>query len=119
MMTVSEPKPIMVTGGNLAVEDVYALAHDSRTRVKVAAAALETVSKTKAFLDEEFDKKIIYGVNTGFGPMASHIVGRNQLAALQKNLIRSHAMGMGEPLPEPYVLAAMPLPLNPLAKGYS
>lgn len=73
----------------------------------------------KDLLDTSLTSRIIYGVNTGFGPMASHIVGRNDLILLQRNLIRSHAAGMGTPVDTSAVLAAMIIRLNTLAKGHS
>lgn len=113
-----KPKTVTLTGNDLHIGDIYDIVHSSSS-VEVAKQSLEWVRKTRDFLEQEFNKKIIYGVNTGFGPMASHIIGRSELAALQENLIHGHAMGMGEPLPDSYVLAAMVVRLNTLVKGYS
>jgi len=112
-------KTIVLTGSDLRVNDIYAITQESSISVEIAKSSLEWVKKSKEFLEQEFGKKIIYGVNTGFGPMASHIIGRNEIIELQENLIHGHAMGMGEPLPTSYVLAAMVVRLNTLAKGYS
>ena len=112
-------KIVVLNGKDLTIEDVYAVAYDANVSVDVAPAAMKEVVRAQKFLEQEFDKKIIYGVNTGFGPMASHIVGNHELLALQENLIRGHAMGMGNPLPEAYALAAMVVRLNTLAKGHS
>jgi histidine ammonia-lyase len=60
-----------------------------------------------------------YGINTGFGDFAEVRVPAGSLAALQVNLLRSHAAGVGEPLPIPVVRATMALRANVLAKGYS
>jgi histidine ammonia-lyase len=64
-------------------------------------------------------KRVIYGVNTSFGPMCNKIIGEGELSTLQVNLIRSHAAGLGDPL-KPYVsLAVLAVRLNTLVKGYS
>ena len=110
---------LLLDGNNLKVEDIHAFIKDKRATVRIAAKALLAVEKSKKFLDEEIYKKIIYGVNTGFGPMASHIISSSHLQELQKNLILSHAVGMGEPIKEEYVTSAMIVRLNALIKGYS
>ncbi len=112
-------KFIAITGNDLRIQDVYSLVSNPSLKVKVTKSAFEAVEKANKFLTRSLDKKIIYGVNTGFGPMASHIVGKKQFADLQENLVRSHAAGMGKPIPDEYVLAAMVVRLNTLAKGFS
>ena len=61
----------------------------------------------------------VYGVNTGFGALAEVAIPADRLAALQLNLLRSHAAGVGEPLPVPVVRALIALRANVLAKGFS
>ncbi len=61
----------------------------------------------------------VYGVNTGFGALAETAIPRDQLGALQLNLLRSHAAGVGEPLSVRAVRASMALRANVLAKGFS
>ncbi len=95
------------------------IVHDPRVVVTTTHGAEQSVKESHDFLLREIDKRIIYGINTGFGPMASYIIGARDLIALQKNLIRSHAVGMGEPVPSEYVLGAMVVRLNVLLKGYS
>src|SRR5271156_6509659 len=60
-----------------------------------------------------------YGVNTGFGKMASVRISSDQIRQLQTNLVRSHAAGVGAPLSEPEVRAMMLLRANAIAKGFS
>ena len=59
------------------------------------------------FLDRFSHERIIYGINTGFGPMAQYRVNEEDRTALQYNIIRSHSTGAGSPLPDVYVKAAM------------
>jgi histidine ammonia-lyase len=61
----------------------------------------------------------VYGINTGFGKLASVRIGQADLATLQRNLVLSHAAGVGEPLPAPVVRLAMALKLASLAQGAS
>lgn len=71
------------------------------------------------FLKEFCENKIIYGVNTGFGPMAQYKIENKDRVQLQYNLIRSHATGAGSPLEPLYVRALMLARLNTLCLGKS
>ena len=73
----------------------------------VPPQVLEDVERCYHFLEEFSADKVIYGINTGFGPMAQWKVEDEDLAALQYNIIRSHATGAGAPLEDIYVKAAM------------
>jgi histidine ammonia-lyase len=77
------------------------------------------VSDCFMFLQNFSSDKIIYGVNTGFGPMAQYRVDDNFLMQLQYNIIRSHSTGAGEPLPDLYVRAAMVARLGTLMQAKS
>ena len=104
---------------NLSIDQVLSLVYDDEAVVVFGDDVHEKVSRTRTFLDEHLDAKVIYGVNTGFGPMASHLIGKEQLTDLQRNLIYSHAVGMGQPISHQYVLAAMLVRLNTLSIGRS
>lgn len=80
---------------------------------------VERISRSFEFLTEFSENKIIYGVNTGFGPMAQYKIKDKDRKQLQYNLIRSHASGMGKPLEPLYVKALMLARLNTLALGKS
>lgn len=73
----------------------------------VSQHALEDVERCYLFLKEFSTDKVIYGINTGFGPMAQWRVEDKDLISLQYNIIRSHASGAGIPLEDIYVKAAM------------
>ena len=73
----------------------------------VSAEERQTVEEGFAFLKEFANEKVIYGINTGFGPMAQWRVDDKYLKDLQYNIIRSHSTGAGEPLEDRYVRAAM------------
>lgn len=110
---------ITVDGNKLKIDDIAALIADSSLQISISESALKACRKSEDYLAHSMNGKIIYGINTGFGPMASHVINNGQLEQLQENLIRSHAVGMGDPLPSEYVLAGMIVRLNTLAKGYS
>ena len=86
---------------------------------KLTAKQRALVKESFAFLKKFSKDKIIYGINTGFGPMAQYRISDDELGELQYNLIRSHASGMGAGLPDQYVRAVMLNRLNTLALGGS
>lgn len=116
-----EHQKLVLNGKGLKVEDLYWFTQNSEAKIEISKDAQKAVAKCHDFLNLEIESndKIVYGINTGFGPMASHIITKDNLLELQENLIRSHACGMGNPIPENYVLAAMVVRLNTLIKGYS
>ena len=75
--------------------------------IVLETADLEAVERCYRFLETYAGEKVIYGINTGFGPMAQWRVEERFLKDLQYNIIRSHATGAGEPLPDCCVKAAM------------
>ena len=81
--------------------------------------ALEKVAANFRFLTEFSADKLIYGINTGFGPMAQYKVGEDNLLQLQYNLIRSHCSGSGSLLSPELIRATMITRLNSLMQGYS
>jgi histidine ammonia-lyase len=111
-------KSITVDGEKLNLEKIQSILL-SKIEIEVDTQALATINKSYKFLNQQLQKQIIYGVNTGFGPMASHILGKDQIVELQSNLIRSHAVGMGDKVEDRFVLAAMVVRINTLIRGYS
>jgi len=87
--------------------------------IELSNNAIEKVEANFNFLSKFSDDSIIYGVNTGLGPMAQYIIEEDKLIELQYNLIRSHASGSGKNVPDIFVKAAMIARLNSLMLGYS
>ncbi|MCE7062082.1 histidine ammonia-lyase [Dyadobacter sp. CY343] len=85
----------------------------------LADDALNQVSKSFAFLTNFSKDKIIYGINTGFGPMAQYRIETDKLSTLQYNLIRSHSSGVGKPLSEIYARSVMVARLNSFLQANS
>lgn len=87
--------------------------------VVITKAQMARVETCYRFLEHFANDKIIYGINTGFGPMAQYRVSDGNLKALQYNIIRSHAVGAGQPLPSECVKTAMLARLVSLLQGKS
>jgi histidine ammonia-lyase len=88
--------------------------------VKLGAAARERVAASQAVVAEVVKRgKSVYGVNTGFGKLADVRIGTDELVHLQENLIRSHAVGVGELLPDDCVRLALVTKIAALAQGCS
>lgn len=88
------------------LSSIYDILFKGKT-LSLPSDEMEHVGKCHEFLKEFANEKVIYGINTGFGPMAQWRVDDNHLKELQYNIIRSHATGAGAPLPDIEVKAAM------------
>jgi len=110
---------IYLNGYDLTVNDIVAIGIGDK-RVALAQEAVERCKASRTFLEAEIAaKRIIYGVNTSFGPMCNKIIDEEEIETLQHNLIRSHAAGLGDPI-KPYIaLAVLAVRLNALVKGFS
>lgn len=104
--------------GSLGIEDFYQIIFKEKSII-IDNNVLATVENSFDFLEKFSKNKVIYGVNTGFGPMAQYKIKDTERVQLQYNLIRSHASGSGNPIPPNYVKAAMLARLNTLSLGHS
>ena len=103
----------------LVIEDVVAVARDGAT-VGLAAVARERIERARAVVERIVaEERVVYGVTTGFGQLAATHIPAAKARELQDNLIRSHAVGVGEPLARDVVRAAMLIRVNTIAKGHS
>ncbi len=91
----------------------------SNLELKLDEEALRKVYRSHYFLKEFTREKLIYGINTGFGPMAQYRINHNDQMKLQYNLIRSHCSGSGNPIPEIDCKAVMLARLNTLMQGFA
>ncbi len=87
--------------------------------IEIAQSTLEGVKASYDFLEAFSGDKLIYGINTGFGPMAQYRIDDADREALQYNLIRSHSSGMGQYLTEQQCRATLLARLNTMLLGYS
>ena len=113
------PGPVVLTGADLTVDDVEAVARHgagaaldvhARARMDEARAVIEALVAEGA---------VVYGVTTGFGDLATTFVEPARSAELQEHLLMSHAVGVGEPFPREVVRAMLLLRANTLALGHS
>ncbi|MDW7693453.1 aromatic amino acid ammonia-lyase [Flammeovirgaceae bacterium SG7u.111] len=103
---------------DLKLEDYISVVFEGAP-LNIADNVFDRVDKSHAFLSKFIENKVIYGVNTGFGPMAPYKINDSDRYDLQVNLIKSHSSGMGKPLDPIYVKSSMLARLNTLALGYS
>jgi histidine ammonia-lyase len=117
---MAQATAIRLTGDDLGLEDVWAVAHSH------AGAVLSDEARRKMRAARELVERAAhgtrehtYGINTGFGRFVSQSIPEEQTEELQLRLLRSHACGVGDPYPDEIVRAAMLLRANALAKGNS
>jgi histidine ammonia-lyase len=110
---------ISLNGNELTFQQLYDAALRGEN-VLLAPAAIEGMNASRAVVERLVASgKTAYGINTGFGKLASVRISSAQVRQLQVNLVRSHACGVGVPLSEPETRAMMLLRANALAKGLS
>lgn len=109
---------MQILEGKLEIEDFYKIIFE-KDKIALDKTVLDRVDKSFDFLKAFSKDKVIYGVNTGFGPMAQYKIKDSERKQLQYNLIRSHASGTGLPISPKYVKASMLARLNTLSLGYS
>jgi histidine ammonia-lyase len=110
---------VILTGNDLTFDQLYAVALRNEA-VSLAPAAVTRMKASRAVVDRLVAaNETAYGINTGFGKLASVRISAEQVRQLQINLVRSHVCGVGTPLSTPEVRAMMLLRANALAKGLS
>src|ERR1700712_2624906 len=109
---------ITVGQGVLSLADFNDIVFNKKP-VSLAPSALTKIETNFKFLQNFSSNKLIYGINTGFGPMAQYKVSEENLLSLQYNLIRSHSSGSGALLTPTLAKALMIARLNSLIQAYS
>ncbi len=111
--------PIVLTGANLSIADVEAVARHGAV-VALDGAARDRMQELRDLIDGLVARgEIVYGVTTGFGDLATRFIAPADAERLQENLLMSHAAGVGDPLPREVVRAMLLLRANTLALGHS
>src|SRR5262245_25172912 len=112
-------KIIRLSGGDLTLSDLVAVSQ-RRARVTLSPRARRAIAASRRVVDRAIRRgETVYGVTTGFGKFADVPIPAPEIAGLQRNLVRSHAAGVGPPLEASAVRAMMLLRANALAKGNS
>lgn len=115
----ADEKKVIINGSGLTVFDVVAVAREFAT-VEVSAESRMKMQKSREYVEALIQKEEpVYGINTGFGDFSKIRIAEEELEELQKNLIISHAVGVGEPYAIEIVRAMMLLRVNALSSGFS
>ncbi|KAG8578027.1 hypothetical protein GDO81_010363 [Engystomops pustulosus] len=110
---------IEVDGESLTTEDLLNLGK-GLFKIKLTAEAEQRVQQSRLLIESIVaEKKVVYGITTGFGKFARTVIPVGQLKDLQVNLVRSHSAGVGKPLSPDRTRMLLALRINVLAKGYS
>jgi histidine ammonia-lyase len=110
---------IQIDGEHLSIEDLWRIVFDG-AEAEIAPSARERMNASRAVIERLIETDApVYGVNTGFGKMATTRISHDEIRHLQLNLVRSHSCGVGEPLSESATRAMMALRANAIAKGLS
>lgn len=120
MPRTARPLTLEITGDGLTLDDAEAIVRGRVERLSLSPAAKKSVRRSRECLESLVRTgATLYGVNTGFGKLSSQRIPAEEVLALQENLLRSHAVGMGELLPMGVSRLALALRIASLAKGYS
>lgn len=117
--TVPTVDTLIVDGGPIEPAYVAAVA-GGRLPVEPGPDLFNRMAPARAVVDAAVESdQVVYGITTGFGALAGTHIGRDQTETLQYNLLRSHATGVGDPLPDELVRAMLLLRARTLAQGHS
>ena len=115
-------KTLLLDGNGLTIEDVVtvATAQPGAQRIELTAEAYRRVARARQAVEDFVTSgQVVYGITTGFGAFCNRFIDPEQTAQLQRNIVMSHAVGVGRPLETPVVRAMMLIRANTLAKGHS
>lgn len=93
----------------------------SNAQLALSEASKQAIEKCRAYLDQKLasGKDVFYGINTGFGSLCNTVISPEDLSVLQSNLVKSHACGVGEEVPQEIVKLMMLLKVQGLSYGHS
>lgn len=93
---------------------------EHQTQISLAKPVIQNVEKSRTYLDQKLKSGgTYYGINTGFGALYNKVISKSQLKELQINLLRSHACGLGDYVPQPIVRLMLLSKIKSLSLGYS
>ncbi len=111
--------PLLIDGEPLALAEVEAVARGYQP-VALGGRAQAEAARSRALIEARASGSTpVYGVNTGFGSLSQHRIAPDAVRQVQRNLIRSHAAGVGAPLPEDVVRAMLLILLASLSRSHS
>ncbi len=119
---MSDNNEYLIQPGKMKINDLKAIYHNKFTQYKIVPEAKKNMSASVnniKLLLQNNNVQSVYGVNTGFGKLASTRIDLDNLTKLQHNLIKSHCTGVGKLLDDPFVRLVTILKVGSLARGYS
>ena len=109
-----------ISSSVLTLDQVSEILLHNKT-LQLSASAIEKIEKCRAYLDQKMQKEgdPIYGINTGFGSLCDVKISNDNLSQLQENLVKSHACGTGDEVPNEIVKLMLLLKIQSLSYGHS
>ena len=112
-------KKVVITGDDLSLEQFVSVCREN-AQVELAPESIEKINVARKVIDRFVEEeKVVYGVTTGFGLLCEVSISKEDCALLQKNVVMSHAVGVGDPFDTEIVRGTLLLRINNFAKGYS
>lgn len=112
-------KPLLLDKERITIDDLVEIARSNRA-VDMSSDGEARVARTRALIERWVkEKRVIYGITTGFGALCNVTISEKDTRRLQENILMSHAAGVGDPLPEAVVRAIMAIRVHDLGMGYS
>lgn len=109
----------IVLGGQLTLEEFMAVVRD-HAEVALSEEYCERIRKCRAMVERCVEEeRVVYGTTTGFGRLVSQIISKDQAATLQKNIVLTHSVSVGEPFGEEETRAIILMALQSMGCGYS
>ena len=113
-------KILLLNGESLGLDDFAGLLRGDDLRIDIDPAVKDRMDASRAIVERHVEAgDVVYGLTTGFGKLKNVAIPREDLARLQRNLVLSHCVGVGDPMPIREVRIAQVLRLNSLLRGVS
>ncbi len=113
-------KKFTLDGQSITMYALNEMVYTAGAQFELAESARKEIQKSRDYIEGRIAKgEVMYGVNTGFGAFSSVRISDSEIEQLQKNLIRSHSMGIGDPFTKDQAKAMMILRANTLSRGHS
>lgn len=113
-------KKHIISPNTLTFLDISTLLTDNK-QIELSEESTRRIIKCRDYLDRKMatQEEPIYGINTGFGSLCDHAISKSELSTLQENLVKSHACGLGDEVPQDVVKIMMFLKVQSLSYGHS
>ena len=109
-----------ISNSHLTIDHIQTIV-ETKQKLQLDEASKDRIIKCRAYLDEKMasGNEVFYGINTGFGSLCNTIISNEDLSILQRNLVLSHACGIGEEVPQEIVKLMLLLKVKGLSYGHS